>query len=772
MSEPAPPLPAAPSPATPVPGATSPVTLMPAAPQTAGRPDPAARPSRMALLGWAVFVLLVLYTVLLGGGWAGIYVVSLRVFSLALIAAGLAVWLLLAWRRPEWRPRSAIWPAFAAPLLALTLATILSDRPRQGLEYVAWAVLLTALYLLLARVLAMPTAQARIGGLAAGLGLGLGIVYLAVVVVAWIEWWGLVGRVVAPPLRPVYAGLTYGNPSAVLTVQVLLAVVAYAGLGLGNRARQTVLLVLGVVTLLVILLSGSRAGWLAVAGAVLLVGMAWLLVGEHRGLVGRALRRRRVRRALWVVAAVGLVAGVVLLPGIAERTMGGGDGGRLSYFAAAWRMFAEDPIAGKGPGMWAPLRATYTEPGETDYYITHAHNIYLHTLAETGLLGLAAGVVVVACLAWLFVRAVRSADPARRRWAWWGLLALVYMALHDMLDYYANMPSVLVLLAVPVAMLDAMSDRSIGLAGLAPKARELAARAAAIGFAGLCLISLLGLVRAEAVALDHDEAVRQIGQGEWDLAAPFADAALSADPDVPAYQVTRALVAAHERDWPTAELLFGEAAATDDLPQSWLGLALAGMRAWPARRVGGPGARARPSPGHPAACRQLRRGGAVRPHRAGRRGRGRLRRRPHPRFQPGWRSVVDDRPRPVGPLRRHSCARRGGQPGRRLASLSHGRGRRPSQGRGRGGRRVPSGSSTPGPGMPTHWKLAGCRARRPHERVAPRIGRRAPAGTQATKSRRPPSGGSPATSPWAPTSRATTLASAITPRASTLRPAR
>ena len=54
------------------------------------------------------------------------------------------------------------------------------------------------------------------------------------------------------------------------------------------------------------------------------------------------------------------------------------------------------------------------------------------------------------------------------------------------------------------------------------------------------------------------------------IAAIVAD-----DPDMPPYQVTRGLVASALGDWPAAADAFDRAATTDDLPQSWLGLAQA-----------------------------------------------------------------------------------------------------------------------------------------------------------------------------------------------------
>ncbi len=139
---------------------------------------PRERTPLLPLLGWAGFAILVLYTVLLGGGWIGVYSAGIRVVSLSIVSLGLATWLIVAWRRPAWRPSTAIWPAFVLPLATFGISTIASPFPRLGLDYVAWAVLLTALYLLLVRILAMPYARARIGGLMAVLAVILGGAYV------------------------------------------------------------------------------------------------------------------------------------------------------------------------------------------------------------------------------------------------------------------------------------------------------------------------------------------------------------------------------------------------------------------------------------------------------------------------------------------------------------------------------------------------------------------------------------------------------------------
>ena len=144
----------------------------------AQEPRPTERPPLLALLAWMLFVLLVMYALMVGGGYEGIHDVSWRLVSLILIGVTLAGWAILALRRPEWRPGTAIWPALVAPLVAMVLSLLLAELPRLGVEYVAWAFLLVAIYLLLVRILKTEFARARIGGLALILGLVVGVAYL------------------------------------------------------------------------------------------------------------------------------------------------------------------------------------------------------------------------------------------------------------------------------------------------------------------------------------------------------------------------------------------------------------------------------------------------------------------------------------------------------------------------------------------------------------------------------------------------------------------
>lgn len=545
----------------------------------------ATGPSLAARLGWAAFAVLVVYVLLLGGTYAGVSAPALRLLSLAIITIGLGCWAVLAWRRPEWRPRTAIWPAFAVPLLVLALTTILSPWPRLGLDYVAWATILVALYLFLVRIMSLPLARERIGGLAAVLGILLSLTYIVLVVVRWFEWWDLMGRFATPMLRPAYQSLLGSGPTIVAPTLILLAAVGFGGLGAEaaagarSRGRRALLATLAGLTTIAVVLTGTRAAWLALAVALALV-VAGVVVqdrGRLRTRAGALLAERRARITLAVGAVAAILVLVVAMPILAERLAAPGDGGRGAYATIALRQFEASPLVGLGPGTWAPRRMAYTEPGELDYVVPHAHNIYAQTLAESGLLGALAGLVVLGAVLWLLVGGIRDADPRRRRWSWAATFTLLYLALHSFLDGFINLPHMMLLAALPLAVVDATSPRALGLPILRPDSRwgaRLRAGAAVLVFvaAGLAIGALF---RIESLAMANEQAVLAAEDGDWAAAAHDAALAVAEDPDMPPYQVSRGLAAAAADDWGTAALAFVDAVAVDDQPETWLDLGLA-----------------------------------------------------------------------------------------------------------------------------------------------------------------------------------------------------
>jgi len=128
----------------------------------------------------------------------------------------------------------------------------------------------------------------------------------------------------------------------------------------------------------------------------------------------------------------------------------------------AWRAFKAEPIRGVGGGGWAVywLRYRPIDSGAAD-----AHSLYIQTLAELGLVGLAllaatfAGVILAARRAWRFAPKMAS-----------GMIAgLVVWACHVAVDWDWEMPAV-TLLAIMLA------GAVLALSELAPRPPHRAGR--------------------------------------------------------------------------------------------------------------------------------------------------------------------------------------------------------------------------------------------------------------------------------------------------------
>lgn len=204
--------------------------------------------------------------------------------------------------------------------------------------------------------------------------------------------------------------------------------------------------------------------WLLCAGAAVLMVTALVMSWSRGALIGLAAgaflvllaMRRRARLLVAVLAMVGLLLAPALtgvlphdltgrfvdafaLPGDVDlRSVEVNDANfatveRLAHWQAAWRMFEQRPWTGVGTGQYALVYPSVALPRWQDP-LGHAHNWYLHVLAEGGLLGLAAytlWVLVALVLVW---RAARSATNWQRGLALGALGMLGHLCVHSLVD--------------------------------------------------------------------------------------------------------------------------------------------------------------------------------------------------------------------------------------------------------------------------------------------------------------------------------------------------
>ena len=237
-------------------------------------------------------------------------------------------------------------------------------------------------------------------------------------------------------------------------------------LSLVGSGLATALIAAGVVA------SWSRGAWLGILAAVLVV---------------TTLRSRRT--FLLSLAVAGLLALLLLRGGLSTGALGArlADtrqylGGfdvrtievnddnfavveRVAHWDAARQMIERAPWLGIGLGNYATIYPQVALPRWSDP-LGHAHNIYLNTWAETGLLGLASYLLL-----WLVaIGQAWRVGHDRRLSSWQRAVALgvlgiiVHLSVHNLFDnllvqrMYLHLALVLALLSVPVAASHPRSD--------------------------------------------------------------------------------------------------------------------------------------------------------------------------------------------------------------------------------------------------------------------------------------------------------------------------
>jgi O-antigen ligase len=529
------------------------------------------RLSRGMAAAWLALVLLTAYFVFLGGASPGLLFPHVRLFSVVLVAGVLLAWAIAARRNPTFAPRSAIWPALIVTLGVFTISTLLSSNVRISVEYLAYAVILVVLYLLLVVVVSKPALRVRVIGLAGALAALISVLYIIQVVRHWMEWWAAVGRFAIPPLRPAFEGLVFSDPGGTAAITSMLAASAVAWLAVRGRSQRAVAFVLAALVAVVVILTGARGAWLGVAVATVAVVVVALASPQLRAPIRDT--AARIPRA-WLVAGIGVlvVAAVLIGPTVMRRAIsGGGDDLRLTLALTGIRQFATNPIDGGGPGMWVVHRAATTESDEVDYYIPHAHNIYAQTAAEFGILGIAAAAVALYFVTRLVLRALRNESVERRALGLAAVFTLTYFAVHQLVDMYVNVPAILFAAALPVALLDAQSNASD--MPRAPSLPSVVRRLTGPAIAIAAVLSLSCIAVISSRALPSISIGTLANGGEWPEAARVAAQVAAADPDLPAQRFLHGLTAAREGDNETAERELRASVEADDFAFSWLNLA-------------------------------------------------------------------------------------------------------------------------------------------------------------------------------------------------------
>lgn len=165
-------------------------------------------------------------------------------------------------------------------------------------------------------------------------------------------------------------------------------------------------------------LSQTRAALIALAAGALALAV---LEPRVRALAGAALG----------LGAAGAAAGEFLRHGRTALAASGPEPTRYGLWRTALRMFHDHPWTGVGPGHYSTFFDRYSGPLEGDAHWGSAHNLYLHQLAERGVLGFAILVVLLTVLLIRAWRAARTRNDAAALWAGAAVPAFLVMNLTE-----------------------------------------------------------------------------------------------------------------------------------------------------------------------------------------------------------------------------------------------------------------------------------------------------------------------------------------------------
>jgi hypothetical protein len=230
--------------------------------------------------------------------------------------------------------------------------------------------------------------------------------------------------------------------------------------------------------------------------------------------------------------------------------------GRYAYWNVALHATSGQRLGGAGPGtfqlLWEP-RAPYLS------YVINAHSLYVETLAEVGVIGLAllAGFLLLG-VAMALRLVLRSQDAARAVGAG-ATAALVAFLVSASVDWVWEMP----VLPVAVLLLTAALLAPASWGARLPRHRG-ATRAVMVVVATACLLAIGVPLGTASSVRDSQTAV---AAGNTNRALSDADAAVRLQPGAASAQLQKALVLELRHDLPDA--VVAARSASRDEPANW-----------------------------------------------------------------------------------------------------------------------------------------------------------------------------------------------------------
>jgi tetratricopeptide (TPR) repeat protein len=342
-----------------------------------------------------------IYFVVVGGTGSGELQPTLRILNAVVATVLIGAYILRAAGRTDQLDRLLL-----LALILFAMAGALSQYPRQSFDAVLAATAYVAGLFLAREQMARDSVRRAFIWVC----IGLSALFTIGAAALWLpqvgEWWELADHAVLPPLDFQLSSGPWGHRYDI----ALLIALLYPAWWMGRPSllRRVAAVCIGVLGLAVIVVTGSRTTWLALAVATVAFGIPVILQ------LWRRHPRARVPAALGsVLIAAAVIASGGAIP-LAERALNPASLGlRLAMWGPLTELWLERPIAGIGPGSF-PWVLQLTSYFDTHSWAPrHPDNALFQVVAEAGVLGVAAMVLV----AFALLSAVFRGRSNAARWA-------------------------------------------------------------------------------------------------------------------------------------------------------------------------------------------------------------------------------------------------------------------------------------------------------------------------------------------------------------------